>query len=82
MASLNSIISPQIKKIYITKIKTSGETQQFDYPLKIKGKKLYFNAKISAIKYHSGNPTEFIAVVRDITHRKKAEKKELLTTDV
>ncbi|MFC1786544.1 PAS domain S-box protein [Halobacteriota archaeon] len=55
-------------------IEISGETQQFSYVLEIKGRNLWYDAKISSIRDQSGAVTEVIGVVRNITDQKRAEE--------
>jgi len=55
-------------------VETSGETQQFDYVLETKGKKLWYDARVSPVKDQSGAVKEVIAVVRNITEHKQLEE--------
>ena len=53
------------------KVETTGETQGFDYSLEMKGRKSWYNARISPIRDQLGNITSFTGVVRNVTERKK-----------
>ena len=77
------VLPPHIVKLIqeaLRKIKRSDKIQQFDYPLKIKNKEMWFDAKISPLRSRSKTLTGFTAVVRDITERKKIEKELLFKT--
>jgi PAS domain S-box-containing protein len=56
------------------KLLATNEVQQFDYPLSIGGKKLWFSAKVSVREDNAGNFAGYTLVARNITERKKAEK--------
>lgn len=73
----NDVLPQRVAELFgsaIEKLKVTGTTQQFDYPLEIDGKEMYFDARVSPIKEESGGYTGFTAVVRNITERKKMEK--------
>jgi PAS domain S-box-containing protein len=52
----------------------TGEVQQFDYPLIIGGKQMWFSAKVSTRKDNTGKFAGYTMVARNITARKKAEE--------
>jgi len=57
----------------IKTVRTSGESQEFDYVLDIRGERLWYEAKISPVRDRSGIVTALTAVSRNITERKKME---------
>lgn len=57
----------------INKLKVSGRTQQFEYPLKIKDKDSWFEARISSITDKGRGISGFTIVTRNITDRKRME---------
>ena len=58
----------------INNIKATGQTQQFDYPLDIKGSVLWYNARLSSFKYQPEGTPAILVAIRNITEHKKAEE--------
>jgi PAS domain S-box-containing protein len=58
----------------LNNIKITGQIQQFDYPLDIKGNLLWYNARLSSFKHQPEGTPAILATVRNITERKKAEE--------
>jgi PAS domain S-box-containing protein len=76
-SSYRDIMPPGIvKKMEDAEIELekTGEVQQFDYPLVIGGKQLWFSAKVSTRKDNTGEFAGYTMVARNITARKKAEE--------
>jgi|GEM_PF-6742494 len=57
----------------IKKVEATNLAEQFDYSLEIAGEKRWFFAKLTPRRAKSGEFAGVIAVVRDITERKRAE---------
>jgi len=57
----------------IKAIETSAKTQQFDYVLRMKGGKAWYNTRISPISDKSGAIAGVTGMTRNITERKQAE---------
>ncbi|MDD2666187.1 MAG: PAS domain S-box protein [Methanocellales archaeon] len=75
--NFKDLLPPEVSQLLqsaMKQIEISGETQQFSYALEIKGRRSWYDAKISPIRDQSGVVTEAISVVRDITDRKHAEE--------
>jgi len=73
--NFREILPPHTSRLIeaiIKEIISSGETQQFDYPLDIGGKKKWFHAKVSPVFDQENNLKEFIGVIRNITDRKNS----------
>ena len=71
------VLPPHVADLFqaaVKRIEASGETQEFDYYLEMNGKKLWYNARLSPTKDPSGQKTSVVAVVRNITERKKMEE--------
>ncbi len=69
---LRDFMEPELESKFINVIKTSiqkKETLSIDYPLRIKGREYWFEAKISPL-----NDESVIAVARDITQRISTHK--------
>ncbi|UCF08883.1 MAG: PAS domain S-box protein [Thermoplasmata archaeon] len=52
----------------------TGEVQQFDYPLVIRGEELWFSAKVTMRRDITGEFAGYTMVARNITERKKTEE--------
>ena len=66
---------PSIIKLHpMEKAETSGNSQEFDYKLALKGIDEWFNAKVSPFKNRSGDFDGITVVVRNITVRKRMEE--------
>ncbi len=76
-SSYKDIMPPAIVKLMEDAelaLADTGEVQQFDYPLIIGGKKMWFSAKVSMRRDNLGNFAGYTMVARNITARKKAEE--------
>ena len=70
------VLPPHVTELLqaaMKKIETSGEAQEFDYSLEMKGTKSWYNAKLSPMKNHSAHTTSIVSVIRNITERRQAE---------
>jgi PAS domain S-box-containing protein len=74
----NHVLPPHVAQMLeqaINEVKTTGQTQQFDYPLDIKGSVLWYNARVSSFRYQPEGTPAILVAVRNITERKRAEEK-------
>lgn len=75
--SFKKVLPPHVVKLLddaIKKVVTTSTVQQFDYPMDIADKELWFNAKVSMCKDSYDKFAGTIVVVRDITKRKQVEE--------
>ncbi|MGB2697338.1 MAG: PAS domain S-box protein, partial [Candidatus Zixiibacteriota bacterium] len=73
----NRVLPPHVAQMLeraINDLKDTGQTQQFDYPLDIKGNVIWFNARLSSFKYQPEGTPAILVSIRNITERKKAEE--------
>lgn len=74
------VLPPEVSTLFtdaIVKLKRDDISEPFDYSLKIGNEVLWYSAQVSKVKKEGKRTGEIIAVVRDITDKKKYEK-ELL----
>ena len=74
--TLEEVLPPHVarlsRKAFLDVLAT-GQAQQFDYPLEIRGKQRWFTAKLSVRRNADGDYSGVTVVVRDITARKRAQ---------
>ncbi len=81
--SFREVLPPHVKKplqAALDIVATSGTVQQFDYPLEMAEKELWFNAKVSMRQDSSDQFAGITVVTRDITERRRAEEQLRLQT--
>jgi PAS domain S-box-containing protein len=75
--SYRDIMPPDIIKLMEnaeSELAKTGEVQQFDYPLTIGNKEVWFSAKVSTRRDNTGEFAGYTMVARNITKRKRAEE--------
>lgn len=71
------ILPPHVVELLegaIDTLVTTGQTQQFDYPLGMAGSELWYSAKVAQRKGRAGEFVGVTIVARDITRRKQAKE--------
>ncbi|MBN1600846.1 MAG: PAS domain S-box protein [Chitinispirillaceae bacterium] len=70
---LDAELSEKMDKAFKAIIET-GQNQQFDYTMPVNGRDRWYDARLSPVRDSQNNIVSIVAVSRDISERKEAEK--------